>query len=145
MKRSNKITRVRLEIDNTREFILLGISSSEPDYRLSLILNQTLGTTLRNVSPVLKNQDNGTELIFSKFSGTLVNPEYIIDLISNRSAGDFLIRKFKNIDYIIQIYGLEDDFDITGMIRSLREINSITGVFILDTNNISEKNLKFPV
>lgn len=132
-------------MNNAREVILLGIASSEPDYRLSLLLNKTLGTSLRNVSPVIKTSDTGTEQMFSKFSCTLVNPELVFDLISNRSGKDFLIRKFKNIDYIIQIYGFEDDYDATGMIRSLREIKNITGVFILDTGDISEKNLKFPV
>ena len=50
MKRTQKVTRVKLDIDQNNDYILLGLVSSEPDYKLSLSLNKKLGISLKNIS-----------------------------------------------------------------------------------------------
>jgi len=145
MKRSQKITRIRLEINHDKEVILLGLVSSEPDYRLSLILNNTLDISLRHVAPVKVEGDNGSELSYSRFSGNLNSPDQVIDLISNKSGKQILIKKLKNIDYIVQIYGIEEEYDTPALIKALREIKNITAVFNIDIKEIIDRNFKFPI
>ena len=145
MKRSQKITRVRLEINHDKEFILLGLVSSEPDYRLSLILNNTLGTSLRHAAPVRVTGDNGSEMSYSRFSGILKSPDQVIDLISNKSGNKILIKKLKNIDFIVQIYSTEEDHDTPGLIKTIREIENITAVFEIEIKDINDRSLKFPI
>ena len=62
MKNTQKITRVKLKIEQINDFILLGLVSSEPDYKLSLSLNKKFRISLKNISPVKLHGDNGTEL-----------------------------------------------------------------------------------
>ena len=91
MRSSPKIRRVQLIINQNTESVLVGIVSAEPDYKLSLILNRKLKTSLKNVTPVLITDESGTELQFSRFSDTTASPGPAFDLTSNRHGKNFLI------------------------------------------------------
>jgi hypothetical protein len=145
MKRSQKITRVRLEINHDKEVILLGLVSSEPDYRLSLMLNNTLDISLRHAPPVKVEGDTSSSFSFSRFSAVVKSPDQVMDLISNKSGNQILIKKLRNIDFILQIYGIEEEYDTPKLIKILREIENITAVFEIDIKDLNDKSLKFPI
>ena len=141
MKKTRKVTRVKLQIDQVNDFILFGLVSSEADYKLSLALNKKFGISLKNISPVALNGENGTELIFSRFSDTSGSPEKLFNLVSNRSGKHFLIRKLRNVDYILHIHDSDDNNNLGRIISNLREITTITAVFNIDIDTIKDKNL----
>ena len=143
MKRPNKITRVQLNISDEDEFIMLGIVSTDPDYKLSLTLNKKLRLSLKTISPVMFTDESGAELIFSRFSDSAGAPDVIINLVSNRSGKKFLLRKLKNIDFILQLYDPGKSCNLENLILLLREIESVTGVFHLDLKSLKDKNLKY--
>lgn len=143
MKETPKIRRVKLKTDQDDEFILLGIVSHEPDYKLSLALNKKLKISLRNRNPVIADSDPDNELIFSRFSDTSASPELIYDLISNRSGKTYLLKKLRNVDYIFRIYDPENSVKTDDITVLLREIECVSGVFILDPATIRDRNLYY--
>ena len=48
MKSVQKITRIQLKISKKNEFLLFGLVSSEPDYKLSQHINKKFRITLKN-------------------------------------------------------------------------------------------------
>ena len=145
MKNIRKVTRLKLHINEINDFILLGLVSTEPDYKLSLTLNKKFRISLKNIAPVKLAADNGTELVFSRFSDTSSSPEKNFNLISNRSGKHFLIKKLKNVDYIFQVQNSDNENIITHITSSLRELSSITAVFNIDANSIKDKNLQYVI
>lgn len=145
MKNTRKITRVKLQIDKINDFILLGLVSSEPDYKLSLSLNRKLGLSLKNITPVKLPGDNGSELLFSRFADTSGSPDRVFNLFSNRSGKNFLVRKLKNVDYILNLHDPDKDTSLSQITSSLREIPGITAVFNIETDTIKDKNLHFVI
>lgn len=143
MKNRQKITRVQLESESRNDFSLLGIVSAEPDYRLSLSINKALRISLKNDKPVDVTGQKTESRHFSRFSDHSGSPEISYDLISNKSGNEFLLNKLKKIDYIFQVYSPENDFDFSSISASLRSIESITAVFILDPTEIKDKNLQY--
>jgi hypothetical protein len=141
MIKPRKITRVKLQIDRVNDFVMLGLVSSEADYKLSLTLNKKFGISLKNISPVKINGENGTELLFSRFSGGSPSPDRIFTLVSNRSGKHFLIGKLRNIDYILQVHDPDNENIINEITSDLREISTITAVFNIDIDSIKDKNL----
>jgi len=141
MKKTQKVTRVKLNIEQINDFILFGLVSSEPDYKLSLALNKKFTISLKNISPVKISGENATELLFSRFSDSSESPDRIFNLISNRSGNHFLIKKLRNIDYIFHIYNPENTNIVGAITSSLREIATITAVFNIDADSIKDKNL----
>jgi hypothetical protein len=141
MKKTRKVTRVKLQVDQINDFILLGLVSSEADYKLSLTLNKKFSISLKNISPVKITGDTGTELLFSRFSDISESPDRIFNLISNRSGKHFLIRKLKNVDYILQVHDPDNKNIVNEITSNLRDIAGITAVFNIDTGTVKDKNL----
>jgi hypothetical protein len=143
MKSQQKITRVQLETEAAKNFSLLGIVSAEPDYRLSLSINKALKISLKNDNPVELIGINNPVLLFSRFSDHSSRHDISYHLISNKSGKDFLINKLKKIDFLLQVYSQENDFDFTRISLTLRTIDTITAVFVIDPGEIKDKNLQY--
>jgi hypothetical protein len=141
MKKTRKVTRVKLQVDQINDFILFGLVSSEPDYKLSLALNKKFSISLKNISPVKISGAGETELLFSRFSDSSESPDRIFNLISNRSGKHFLIRKLRNVDYILHVHDPDNKNIVSRITSSLREIDTITAVFNIDTDSMKDKNL----
>ena len=143
MKSIQKITRIQLKISKDNEYIIFGLVSSEPDYKLSQIFNKKFGISLKNNSPIKISDDVCSEQAFSRFSYTNDSTGLAFNLFSNRSGNNFLLRKLKNVDYIFQLHDPENEKNIDSITTDLREIESINAVFTIDLNAFKDKNLKY--
>jgi len=143
MKSVQKITRVKLDVNQKDEFLVLGIVSAEPDYKLSLSINKKFNISLKNNSPITVTSDNSNSLVFSKFSDLSDSPHKVFNLISNRSGKNFLLKKLKNVDYIFHIQETDYKANTNYYSLLLREINTITAVFNIDLNIIKDQNLQY--
>jgi hypothetical protein len=142
MKSSQKVTRVKLNIDRNINYILLGLVSSEPDYKLSLLLNKKFKISLKNISPVRLSGDSRSEPVFSRFSNNDVAEDLVFNLISNRSGKNFLLNKLRNIDFLFQIHA-ENEINLNSITSVLKEVDAITAVFNIDINTLKDKNLQY--
>jgi hypothetical protein len=145
MKKARKITRVKLELDQINDLILLGLVSSEPDYKLSLALNKKFNISLKSLAPLKITAENERELLFSRFSDSGESPDRVINLISNRSGKSFLIRKLRNIDYIFHFHDPDSELSSEQITSDLRTIPTVTAVFTIDPESIKDKNLHFVI
>ena len=143
MKNRSKITRVQLNLEAAEDYSLLGIVSSEPDYKLSLSLNRKLKLSLRNSKPIEFRDENGEDLHFSRFSDNTGASGFNVNLISNKSGNALLIRKLRKIDYILQILPVSGELNTAEMTLTLRNIDAVTGVFVLNTEEIRDKNFQY--
>ena len=144
MKNSQKITRIRLEALQYEGAILFGIVSHEPDYKLSLALNQKIGISLKHGEPIIVNDDSGHEHSFSRFATPSTSPDEVVyTLASNRSGTFFMLKKLKNIDYLFHInnsYSAELESEISAI---LRETESVNAVFPIDIKTFNDKNISY--
>jgi hypothetical protein len=138
-----KITRIQLDDKTNEEYAILGIVSAEADYKISQLLNKKLKLALKNNKAVDVPGVNGVNLSFSRYSCSTGIPEINYNLISNRSDRNYLLRKLKNIDYILQIHCSYNKHDIDLLTKNLREIDKITAVFSFDPREIKDKNLVY--
>lgn len=143
MRTNVKIKRVQLNIIQSDESPVIGIVSTEPDYKLSLALNNKLKISLKNVSPISFSDSVGTDLTFSRFSDLSAAPDQTYNLTSNRSGKNFLIKKLKNIDYIFQINNSETGADLDKIISMLRDTECVTAAFNIDLKSLKDKNLHY--
>ena len=143
MKGPQKITRVHLDVNDQDEPSVFGIVSADPDYKLTLKLNRKLHILLKAFDPVKIRDNEGKELIFSKFSDKKGAPDLVFDLFSNRSGKNFLVKKLKNIDFLFMVHDHEKNWQSEDLTTQLREIDNVTAVFNLDFKTLKDKNLKY--
>jgi hypothetical protein len=143
MKNQKKITRVQLKEEGNYIYILLGLVVTEPDYRLSLEINNKAGLSLKSDKPVEFKDENENLIKFSRYSDLRNPQEKTFILVSNKSDKNILIRKYKNIDYFL----LVQSHELTGkpdmLIGNLRKIDKITGIFNISTDDIKDKYLNY--
>jgi hypothetical protein len=143
MKSGAKVKRVLLKDNQSSNTAIIGIVSSEPDYKLSLAINRKLKISLKNDSPILIIEDAGNNITFSMFSDASGSPHLCYDLTSNRSGKNFLIKRLKNIDFIFQVHNPVNDETIRKIVATLKETECITAVFLIDPVTIKDKNLQY--
>jgi hypothetical protein len=143
MKNSQKITRIRLPVSDHDLPVIIGLVSPDPDYKLSLKLNYKLNISLKNSDPVTIQEEEGKTYLFSKFSYSPSAPDSVLQLISNRTGKNFLLKKLINVDYLLLIHDPEKTFNKELIISEIREIESITGVFNIDLKTLKDKNIKY--
>ena len=143
MKNSQKITRIHLSLNDQDIPVILGLVSPDPDYKLSFRLNNKLNISLKNIDPVTIQDEEGKYFQFSKFSDSRLAPDLVFQLISNRMGKNYLLKKLTNIDYLLLIHDSEKNLRPENIISQIREIESITGVFNIDTKTLKDKNLKY--
>jgi hypothetical protein len=143
MKSGAKVTRVQLKISQKNESALIGIVSSEPDYKLTLLINRKLKLKLKNESPLAIEVESGPEVSFSRFTDTSSTPDLVFTLISNRSGKNYLLRKIRNIDYIFTIHNPDNEATIKKISADLKETEGITAIFNIDPASLKEKNLHY--
>jgi hypothetical protein len=137
MSPAGKITKHTIRAEDTPAFLFLGIVSSEPDYRLSVMLNMHLGIDLRKNPEEITEGSGEKTHSYSVFSAAPLT----FSLVSNRSMGGTLIRKLKNIDYLLLIHGTPDRKMAETFAAAVRDIPEITAVFLFDSRELSDKNI----
>jgi hypothetical protein len=135
---NDKIKRVQLNIEEELNFSAYGIVSSEPDYKISLLLNNLLGISLRSAGSVEYEVSEGKNVNFSRFNDLTRLPSSWISVVSNRSDNYPLIRKFPNIDFIVlQFDELIPEGDSI-LVNLLKSSGFISAVFIIDKSSLDK-------
>ena len=128
--------------ENNEEILLYGLVATEPDYKISLILNKQLNIFLKINSPVEITGSNGNKMVFSRFTDSSGVPDIYYTLISNRSGNDLLFKKFNRIDYFLSVYHAFP-LDPENLARQLRNTVYITAVFPIDSGEIDYKVFQY--
>jgi hypothetical protein len=145
MKSGAKVKRVQLKDSQSSNSAIIGIVSTDPDYKLSLKINRKLEISLKNDSPVIFREDSGNDIAFSRFSDTSGSPHLYYDLTSNRSGKNFLLKKLKNIDFIFQVHNPGGEENVRKIAATLKDTECITAVFRIDPAIIKDKNIQYVI
>lgn len=157
-----------LEIQYDYDFVLIGISSHEKDYRLCWALNNKFGLELIKVDPLeIKGKKQETPSFFSLF--TFDNPDSFLEytVVANLSESksgsvketdlfgsqikahshnenEFLIPEHKQLNYFFVVKGEVEETAVQTMIKQLKEIDIVLTAIPIDVTQLKSKhNLVF--
>lgn len=121
----------RLRVESGIDFILLGISSHEHDYRLVWAINQAGFRFAKIASLVISGKLNDS-LEFSRFLYSDEEKHLTYKLISNRQGEGILFTEIKNLDYVMQITGELSSAELKEVETRLKTAGLISGVYRID-------------
>lgn len=137
MKREKKTKKYKLTPEPDYQFSLLGIVTSQNDYKLAWLINKELQLALSK-SPSL-NIFNKKQNISTEFSVYSDDNKLIIRLIENKKAPFFLLPQFRHIDFFLQIKAGDRAYSDLKIKKNLRQISEIQAVFSLDVKTLKSK------
>lgn len=142
------------ELDDD-EFTLIGIHSTEEDYKLAYILNQQLSTKFRRFQQNLDFQDSNAEFPLFEFKDDcslenyyLINNKDIQVLERQEAEGlfggnyttiSYLIPEKKRVDYFLKIEGCNQTLALK-LITKLNNLKQVITSYTIDTNTLKSKN-----
>ncbi|MEY4433052.1 MAG: hypothetical protein RLZZ44_1185 [Bacteroidota bacterium] len=153
----------KLDLDEFDEidYYLIAIHTTLEDYRLAYFINQHLPINLSKSKEEIQISIKEGETEFSRFyfndednfiSWNLIqNKNEVIgrkeilnqDLFSNNAlevaTKVFLLPELKKVDYFLKIES-DDDIKITDIVKKLKNIKSLSTVYVVDTETIKSKN-----
>lgn len=157
-----------LNIEYDYDFVLIGISSHEKDYRLCWALNNVLELELTKAESLeikAKKQNNPSFFSLFQYENTDEFREYFIlaNTSENRQLADkehtlfntstqetvttdsgILIPEHRQIDYFLIIRGEMDDDTIDQLVSRLKAIDLVLTAVRIDVSNLkSKQNLLF--
>ena len=153
-----------LEIQYDYDFVLIGISSHEKDYRICWALNNKFGIELIKVNSLeIKGKKQETPSFFSLF--TYDHPDSFIEytVVANLSESktgsikentlfgskakpqsysenEFLIPEHKQMNYFFVIKGELDDASVQQMIKQIKEIDMVLTAIPIDASQLKSKH-----
>lgn len=129
-----------LEIEYDYDFVLIGISSHEKDYRISWVINNKLGLNLIKTEALeIKDKKQDEPSHFSLFC--FEQPDEFMEyfMIANRSEKGLLIPEQKQIDYFFIIRGEIEDEKVMEIIKQIKESNLVQTAFRVDVKALKSK------
>jgi hypothetical protein len=156
-----------LEIEYDYEFVLIGISSHEKDYRFCWSLNNKLKLELsKKESLEIKGKRQKTPSYFSFFTfedqdqykeySVLANFSESKSLVltentlfgtaekSRQSENEFLIPEHKQMNYFFIVHGEMTDFEVDQLIKDIKDIDIVKTAIRIDPKTLkSKQNLIF--
>ncbi len=123
---------MKLKIDDTINFKIIGISSHENDYRLVWAINNQLNTRFIRIDNLsLFDQKLNDTIEFSKYGCADEDKCLKFYLISNRCPNGFLFPQVKNFDYLFQIFGEISETEAKDILRKLKSVAVVSAAFEL--------------
>lgn len=126
-----------LDIEYEVDYLLLGLSCFEKDYRLCWLLNRQFGLSLERDDD-LRVQRKGVEQCFPLFTYFWEEEDVDLTLLKNRTDEGVLLPEVKQMDYLLRLDA--DDFP-EGFTVELRAMTRIAGVFEIDATGLKSKDL----
>ncbi|HEY0029409.1 MAG TPA: IPExxxVDY family protein [Bacteroidia bacterium] len=129
-----------LEIEYDYDFVLIGISSHEKDYRICWALNNKLSLNLVKTEPLeIKDKKQEEHSHFSLFC--FEQPDEFMEyfIIANRSEKGLLIPEQKQVDYFFIIRGEVENETAMEIVKQIKEINLVQTAFRIDVASLKSK------
>lgn len=113
---------------------LIGIASSEKDYRLCFFLNKQLQLNLSLSEEKLEVHMNKKEFSISFFKG--FNTDFEFFLLENTINGSILFPKFKNINFWLVVVNKTYNKSIEDLEQQINKIDQVIGSFKISDQKI---------
>ncbi len=132
----------KLEISYYNDYKLIAIATSLKDYRVSFLINNTLGINLKKVENLKidnkkKAQIYSYELHIDKSSNADI--EYL--LTNNKTVAKQLLPSLKGIDYVFILKADKEITTIDTVVKKIKAIKNFNMVLKIDKLSTRDRNL----
>tara|TARA_R110001583_G_scaffold15644_2_gene64251 strand:+ start:167 stop:622 length:456 start_codon:yes stop_codon:yes gene_type:complete len=144
-----------LTFDLEDDYLLIGIHSTEEDYRLAFLINKLLKTKFIRYKNNLDFKNSNAEFPLFEYKDEqnfinyylinnkhlqVVNKQYKEGLFGgNYSTTSYLLPEIKKVDFLLKIEGCNQNF-ILNIVEKLNNINQIITSYSIETNTLKSKN-----
>ncbi len=130
--------RLTLDVFEEYPYFLIGICSSDSDYRLCWSLNRALGLAMKMEKPVEVMRRKGEASMHSLY--TFVSDyEYVkYRLVENKTVNGFVLPEVAKADYLL-IIDKSEGIDADEILRKMKNVRQVLLAFLVDISTLKTK------
>ena len=128
---------LELDVEYDIDFLLLGLSCFEKDYRLCWLINKQLGVAFSRADDLCLLR-NDVEQCFPRFTYSWESEDAELTLLKNRAAAGVLLPELRQVDYLLKVDAEELPQDL---VEQVRQVPRVAAVFVLEPNGLKEKEV----
>lgn len=122
-----------LDYEEEPEYLIIGISSTLPDYRLLFFLNKALDSAFKRMNEFYFEPKNSKYSVYS-FSDSANELE--LYFLSNKSEGIILFPELQMFDFMLLVNGSPDASYLKKMNEAIRGVSYVQIAKTVDTSKI---------
>ncbi len=130
------MAKTKLKIEYDYDFCLIGIVSSEKDFRFCWMLNNQLGQKFA------KTEDHesaaGNHSLYSYNDENTMQEYYLI--VNKADSGKLLLEEHQHTDYFIIIKGEITDEEKKYFAEQIKKLNSVSASYLIDAESLKSKH-----
>lgn len=127
----------RLTTFTDDEFLLWGLLSSNGGHRICWEMNQELSYNLIRQDDVVLTKDPNLENVYFNFYLYEDETDFFrVELIKNKSNGEFYVKELKNFDFLLMVKGELDFFEEAPFTNKLKNFSSLQAALTIDISKI---------
>ena len=128
---------LELDVEYDIDFLLLGLSCFEKDYRLCWLINKQLSVAFSRADDLCLLR-NDVEQCFPRFTYSWESEDAELTLLKNRTAAGVLLPELRQVDYLLKVDAEELPQDL---FEQVRQVPRVAAVFVLEPNGLKEKEV----
>ena len=145
LNRSNMARKNLVKIEDDFQGMLFGIAAQVKDYQLCWNLNRLFGFDLKRMDDIeiIHRKKNKTS-VFSLYRFEDDLDKCIVNVVSNKYLGEFLIPEIKQADYFLILHGEFAEDRVDEIVHRLKNISAVQMTIPVNYSGLkSKKNLIF--
>lgn len=129
---------IKIKVETNFDFLLIGLVTSEPIYKISWQINEKLSILLKEANPLqVYHQKKQLVQEFTKFS--FIAPDNLnYHLLQNKGSQGFLVEEQKQVDFWLKIEDTSQDCDY--LIQILKTIKNISLALKVEPGSLKSKS-----
>ena len=142
-----------LELED--DYALIGVHSTEEDYRLAYLLNKHLNMHLMRFHDALDFEDSEAQFPLFEYKDEkkylnyylinnthlrFVDQENSESLFGGNYTMSYLVPEKKNVDYFLKIEGSPDELFEESLAADLKQIDQVITAYPIDPESLKSKN-----
>ncbi len=121
------------------DFLLYGICSQAKDYYLVWAINKKLNLHLKKEEDIVHADSSR----FSKYNFENFNLHLKYILAAAKSKGKAFVKELKQMDYLFIIQGNYESLDADGILKKLKQSESVLAAYLLNPDTIKSNQYLF--
>lgn len=129
----------KLQIQTQRDFLLWGILSTVGGHKLAWEFNNMFGFKFTRAEDImLERPSNNEEVYFNFYHYEDEINFFKLELVKNKSEGDFFSKELKNFDFLLMVKGELDFFEIDTFSAVLKRVPSIQSAISINLDKLKD-------